>query len=181
MLNGKSALITSSLGGIGFATAKALAEAGCDVVLNGFADAATITARVAEIEALCVRAAHHNADLRDPSQIATLIEATTQTHGAPDVLINNAVVHYFGAVENFAPEQWDEALAVNLSARYANVAGLIAFLCAPSPATSTAPRCRSMALAGGPLKFTGSSPSSRFRHPNGRAPARENRRARRYR
>jgi 3-hydroxybutyrate dehydrogenase len=118
MLNGKSALITGSLGGIGFATAKALAARGCDVMLNGFADAETIAARVGEIAAQGSRAAHHNADLRDPAQIAALIEATTKAHGAPDILVNNAVVRYFGAVENFVPEQWDEALAVNLSAPF---------------------------------------------------------------
>lgn len=118
MLKGKSALVTGSLGGIGFATAKALAGLGCDVMLNGFADADTIAARVGEIQALGVRAAHHNADLRDPAQIAALIETTTTFHGVPDVLINNAVVRYFGSVENFAPEHWDEALAVNLSAPF---------------------------------------------------------------
>ena len=32
--------------------------------------------------------------------------------------MNNAVVRYFGAVETFAPEHWDEALAVNLSAPF---------------------------------------------------------------
>ena len=37
---------------------------------------------------------------------------------APDVVVNNAVVRYFGAVENFVPEHWDEALAVNLSAPF---------------------------------------------------------------
>jgi len=38
MLKGKSASITGSMGEIGFATANARAEAGCDVMLNSFAD-----------------------------------------------------------------------------------------------------------------------------------------------
>lgn len=118
MLQGKSALITGSLGGIGFATAKALAALGCDIMLNGFGPEETIAARIAELQTLGVRAAHHNADLRDPAQIAALIEATAHTHGGPGILVNNAVVRYFGAVENFAPEHWDEALAVNLSAPF---------------------------------------------------------------
>jgi 3-hydroxybutyrate dehydrogenase len=118
MLNGKSALVTGSLGGIEFAAAKALAAHGCDVMLNGFADADNVAARIAEVRALGVRAGHRNADLRDPAQIAALVEAATQTHGSPDIVVNNAVVRYFGAVENFVPEHWDEAIAVNLSAPF---------------------------------------------------------------
>ena len=34
-LNGKTALITGSSQGIGYALAKGLAEAGCDIILNG--------------------------------------------------------------------------------------------------------------------------------------------------
>ena len=118
MLTGKSALITGSLGGIGFATAKALAAQGCNVMLNGFADPATIQARVDELEALDVHVEYHGADLRQPQQIASMVRAATQVFGALDILVNNAVVRFFGAVENFAPEQWDEALAVNLSAPF---------------------------------------------------------------
>jgi len=118
MLTGKSALITGSIGGIGFATAKALAAQGCNVMLNGFADPATIQQRVADLEALGVHAEYHGADLRQPQQIAALVRAATQVFGALDILVNNAVVRHFGTVENFAPDHWDEALAVNLSAPF---------------------------------------------------------------
>ena len=35
-----------------------------------------------------------------------------------DILVNNAVVRHFAPVEAFAPEHWEEALAVNLSAPF---------------------------------------------------------------
>jgi 3-hydroxybutyrate dehydrogenase len=117
-LAGKSALITGSIGGIGFATAKALAAQGCDITLNGFAVPDVVEARLSELRDLGVRARYHGADLRQPSQIAALVETTQQDHAGLDILVNNAVVRAFGAVENFAPEQWDEALAVNLSAPF---------------------------------------------------------------
>jgi 3-hydroxybutyrate dehydrogenase len=117
-LAGKSALITGSIGGIGFATAKALAAQGCAITLNGFAEPDVIEARLSELRDLGVRARYHSADLRQPGQIATLVETTRQDHAGLDILVNNAVVRAFGAVENFAPEQWDEALAVNLSAPF---------------------------------------------------------------
>ena len=114
----KSALITGSLDGIGFATARALADLGCDITLNGFATAEVIESRLTELRGLGVKAQYHGADLRQPKQIAELIETTQTEHGSLDILVNNAVVRYFGAVENFALEHWDEALAVNLSAPF---------------------------------------------------------------
>jgi 3-hydroxybutyrate dehydrogenase len=118
MLANASALITGSLGGIGFATAKALAEQGCAITLNGFAAAEVIEARLKDLRDLGVRARYHPADLRLPAQIVDLIESTQQAHEGLDILVNNAVVRSFGAVENFAPDHWDEALAVNLSAPF---------------------------------------------------------------
>lgn len=102
-LNGKSAVITGSLGGIGFATP--------DV----------IDARLSELAAFGVRARYHGADLRDPRQIADLVSAAGN---GPDILVNNAVIRYFGAVENFAPEHWSSR-------------AVIAVAVAPDPAIAT--------------------------------------------
>ena len=118
MLAGKAALITGSLGGIGFATARALARMGCNITLNGFATGDVIEDRLNELRQLNVQAHYHPADLRDPAQIKDLIESTQAAAGGLDILVNNAVVRYFGPVETFKPEQWDEAVAVNLSAPF---------------------------------------------------------------
>ena len=118
-LAGKSALITGSLGGIGFAIACRLAALGCDVMLNGFADPQTIRDRQSELtRRFGIRSSHHGADLREPSQVAALVSDTAALHGGVDILVNNAVVRYFGSVEAFEPAHWDEALAVNVSAPF---------------------------------------------------------------
>ncbi len=118
-LAGKSALITGSLGGIGFAVAGRLAAMGCDIMLNGFGDADTIRQRQSELaQRFDVRAGHHNADLRDPEQIAAMVRDATAAHGGVDILVNNAVVRYFAPIEKFETAHWDEALAVNVSAPF---------------------------------------------------------------
>jgi 3-hydroxybutyrate dehydrogenase len=72
-------------------------------MLHGFADAATIDARRSELCELGVSAAYHATHLRGPTQIVDLIQTTTTTHGSRDILVNNAVVRSFGAIENSRP------------------------------------------------------------------------------
>jgi 3-hydroxybutyrate dehydrogenase len=116
MLQGKCALVTGSVGGIGFAAATALAAQGCNVVLNGFTDEATATARRREIEALGVKALYHGADLRKADDIAALVETVRATFGGVDILVNNAVVRHVAPVEEFPLDKWEEAIAVNMTA-----------------------------------------------------------------
>ncbi len=119
MLPGKCALITGSTQGLGLATAKRFAAAGCHVVLNGFGDAAEIEAIRASIEERYgVRALYCNANLAQPAEIEHLLAASAETFGAVDVLVNNAVARHAAPIDEFPPEAWDLGLAVNLSAAF---------------------------------------------------------------
>jgi 3-hydroxybutyrate dehydrogenase len=119
MLKDRCAFVTGSTQGLGYAMAERLAADGCNIVLNGFGDAAEIERRRRQLEEKHgVRALHHGADLVDPGQISALVETAQQRFGSVDILINNAVVRHFAPLETFRPEDWDKALAVNLSAPF---------------------------------------------------------------
>ena len=119
MLSGRTALLSGSVGGIGYATAAALAAQGCNVMLNGFADPGEIEENRAALEtAHGVKARYHGADLRNLNEIEDLVAATERELGPVDILVNNAVVRHFANVEDFKPEDWQTALDVNLSAPF---------------------------------------------------------------
>jgi 3-hydroxybutyrate dehydrogenase len=119
MLKDKCALITGSTQGLGYAMAERLAAEGCNVVLNGFGHPDDIESRRRHLEdSHGVRALHHGADLADPRQIEDLVDTALGAFGGVDILINNAVVRHFAPLEAFRTEDWDRALAVNLSAAF---------------------------------------------------------------
>lgn len=118
MLKGRSALITGSLDGIGYAIAQALARQRCAIMLNGFGDTALIEARVMALRDLGIDADYHGADLSVPAQIEDLVATTEARFGAIDIAVNNAVTRTWGNIDELAVERWNYALAVNLSAPF---------------------------------------------------------------
>jgi 3-hydroxybutyrate dehydrogenase len=118
-LAGKCALITGSVRGLGLRAAHRFAEAGCSVVLNGFEAARDITKLRHEIEdSYAVRTIYSSADLRRPAEIQALVSAAQDAFGTVDIVVNNAVVRHTAPVEAFGSSQWDDGLAVNLSAAF---------------------------------------------------------------
>jgi 3-hydroxybutyrate dehydrogenase len=118
MLNGKCALITGSVGGLGLAAAHRFAAAGCHIVLSGFAEPDQIAQAKSGIEAQGVRAIYSSADLRRPKEIEQMFDEALQAFGGVDIMVNNAVVRCAAPVEDFPVAAWDEGLAVNLSAAF---------------------------------------------------------------
>jgi 3-hydroxybutyrate dehydrogenase len=116
MLKDKWALVTGATAGLGLAVAESLAGAGANLVLHDLV--APTAARDHLRSRFDVDAVSIAADLSQRSAIEAMMADLLGRLGAIDILVNNAVVRHFAPVEAFAPERWDEALAVNLSAPF---------------------------------------------------------------
>jgi 3-hydroxybutyrate dehydrogenase len=126
MLKGKSALVTGSTSGIGLATARALAEDGANIMLNGFGDKAEIEKIRASIEKdFGVKARYSAADMTKPAEIADMIHTTEKEFGALDVLVNNAGIQYVANIEDFPIDKWDAVIAINLSSSFHTIRAAI--------------------------------------------------------
>lgn len=110
-LNGKTAVVTGSTGGIGFAIARGLAEAGAHVVVNGRTDASAESA-VARLrdEVAGASVTGVAADVTTPEGAEALVTAA----GSVDVLVNNLGI--FGAVEalEISDAEWQRYIDVNV-------------------------------------------------------------------
>jgi 3-hydroxybutyrate dehydrogenase len=119
VLKGKSAVVTGSTSGIGLGIVQAFANAGMDVMLNGFGDTAEIEGRRNAIERdYGVRTAFSGADMSKPDEIVTMIREAKLAFGKVDVLVNNAGIQHVEPVETFPIDKWDAIIAINLSAAF---------------------------------------------------------------
>ena len=119
MLKGKSALVTGSISGLGFAIAQGLAQAGANIVLHGLeSEEVAMEAKKQLEETYKVQVLVSHANLKYVDQIVKLVNQANEMFGRLDIVINNAVIRSVGLVDELPTESWDDAIAVNLSAAF---------------------------------------------------------------
>ncbi|UPJ40036.1 SDR family oxidoreductase [Bradyrhizobium sp. 40] len=115
-MKGKWALVTGATAGLGLAVAEGLAGAGANIILHDLVapkQAADDLRTRFGVEVVTA-----GVDLAQRDAIEAMVTDLLDRCGAVDILVNNAVVRHFSAIEQFPPDRWEQALAVNLSAPF---------------------------------------------------------------
>jgi NAD(P)-dependent dehydrogenase (short-subunit alcohol dehydrogenase family) len=113
MLKGHVALITGAGSGLGEATARALATAGCNVACADIDEIAVV--RVCdEIKEQNIMALARHCDVSDAASVAATVQAVYEQFGRLDIVVNCAAVDYTYSVEELSVEQWDRVVGINI-------------------------------------------------------------------
>jgi 3-hydroxybutyrate dehydrogenase len=113
-LAGKVAVVSGGARGMGASHVRALVDEGANVVFGDILD--TEGEAVAKDVGGATRYVH--LDVTQPDDWQGVVATAVDEFGGVDILVNNAVVRHFAPIEQFKPEDWDRALAVNLSSAF---------------------------------------------------------------
>jgi gluconate 5-dehydrogenase len=113
-LAGRTALVTGSSQGIGFALAKGLAEAGADIIING-RDQGKIAGAAEQLSAIGPEVFQLAFDATDHGAAKAAIDGFEAENGPIDILVNNAGMQHRTPLEDFPPEMFEKLLHTNIS------------------------------------------------------------------
>lgn len=118
LLPGQRAIVTGASSGIGKAIALALAEAGCDVVVNYSSSEGPALEVVAQIKAMGRRAFAEKANVGDEAQVIAMFDRARKEFGGIEILINNAGLQQDAPLAEMTLAQWQKVIDVNLTGQF---------------------------------------------------------------
>ncbi len=116
-LHGRTALVTGSTRGIGYALALGLAQAGARVVVNS-RQAAAVDAAVAQLAAAGVQAHGAAFDVADEAAVQQAFATFDRDGLAIDILVNNAGIQHRKPMLELELADWQRVLDTNLTAAF---------------------------------------------------------------
>ena len=113
-LIGRVAIVTGASSGIGFASAMALANCGAAIAINYHRNESGAEQLRQQIVAAGGKAITIQADVTQATEVATLVQRTSEELGAVDILVNNAgsLIERLRILE-LSEQRWDEVLELN--------------------------------------------------------------------
>ncbi len=124
-LTGKTALITGSTRGLGFAIATAFADHGARVAING-RDPQGVAEAMEQLGDTPLPAVAAAFDVADSAATRQVVGDLLSAHGSIDILVNNAGIIHRAPLSEISDEDWCRVLDVNI-----NGAFRLAKLCLP--------------------------------------------------
>ena len=112
-LSGRTALITGSSAGIGFALARGLAGAGARVILNA-RNAAKLEAAADQLRGEGLQVLTAAFDVTSGEAVTAAIARIEAEVGAIDILVNNAGMQRRAPLDQFAEADWHELMKTNV-------------------------------------------------------------------
>ena len=112
------AIVTGGNGGLGRRICRALAEAGCQVVVVYAQSQGEADEVVAQLQATGAQAGAIQCDVADPTQVDRLAQVTLERFGRIDILVNDAAYNKwipFHDLDGLTGGEWDKMLAINLT------------------------------------------------------------------
>jgi gluconate 5-dehydrogenase len=116
-LTGRVALITGSSQGLGFAIARALAQAGASIALNG-RDQTKLSAAADVLRAEEARVTTAAFDVTDGAASTAAVAKLEAEFGAIDILVNNAGIQRRAPLAEMTEQQWREVIDTNLTSAF---------------------------------------------------------------
>lgn len=110
---GKTAFVTGGAGGIGFALARAFAQAGMKVMLADI-EAGTLQAAVEKLQEISPDIRGTICDVADAASVERAAQATFASFGRVHVVCNNAGVAAGGGIDHISLDNWRWVIDVNL-------------------------------------------------------------------
>jgi glucose 1-dehydrogenase len=117
-LTGKVAIVTGGNSGIGKAIVLALAEAGCNIVIDYVANEQATEDLEKQVAALGDQSIGVEADVSKVEELERLVKAAVDAFGRLDVMINNAGVETRTSILDTTEAQYEKVMEINLKSAF---------------------------------------------------------------
>lgn len=123
-IESKVVIITGASSGVGEATARRLGASGAKLMLAARRED-RLKDLMAAIQKTGGTVAYRVTDVADRAQVQALAEATLETYGRIDVLVNNAALMPVSPLDQIKVDEWDQMIDVNIKGVLYGIAAVL--------------------------------------------------------